>query len=88
MSVLYAYWGVTTILLFWAAMIRATREWGGASQQGRAFGILDGGRGAVAAGIAYTMWGGYEGAVVGDVPSAFPSISLALPWAQLAPLMT
>ncbi len=52
MSVLYAYWGVTTILLFWAAMIRATREWGGVSQQGRAFGILDGGRGAVAAGIA------------------------------------
>jgi len=42
---------------------------------------------AVAAGIAYAMWGGYEGAVVGDVPSAFPSISLALPWAQLPHLI-
>ncbi len=46
---LYAYWGMTTILLFWAALIRATREWGGELAQGRAFGLLDGGRGLVAA---------------------------------------
>ena len=52
MAILYGYWGVTTILLFWAALIRATREWGGAFEQGRAFGILDGGRGLVAAGFA------------------------------------
>lgn len=52
MALLYGYWGVTTILLFWAALIRATREWGGALEQGRAFGILDGGRGLVAAGLA------------------------------------
>jgi nitrate/nitrite transporter NarK len=52
MSCLFAYWGITTILLFWAAMIRATREWGGEMAQGRAFGILDGGRGLVAAGLA------------------------------------
>ena len=45
---LFGYWGVTTILLFWAAMIRATREWGGDDAQGRAFGILEGGRGVVA----------------------------------------
>ena len=49
MALLYGYWGVTTILLFWAALIRATREWGGAKSQGRAFGILDGGRGVAAA---------------------------------------
>lgn len=52
LSVLFAYWGVTTILPFWAAMIRATREWGGKFEQGRAFGILDGGRGLVAALVA------------------------------------
>lgn len=52
LAVLYGYWGVTTILLFWAAMIRATREWGGATAQGRAFGILDGGRGLAAAAFA------------------------------------
>ncbi len=52
MALLYGYWGVTSILLFWAAMIRATREWGGEMSQGKAFGILDGGRGFVAAAAA------------------------------------
>lgn len=49
---LYAYWGLTTILLFWAALIRATREWGGPARQGRAYGVLDGGRGLFAAILA------------------------------------
>lgn len=52
LALLYGYWGVTTILLFWAAMIRGTREWGGEAAQGRAFGILDGGRGLAAATFA------------------------------------
>jgi sugar phosphate permease len=52
MTLLYGYWGVTTIFLFWGAMIRAAREWGGRASQGMAFGILDGGRGLVAAGFA------------------------------------
>jgi nitrate/nitrite transporter NarK len=46
---LYGYWGVTTIALFWAPLIRATREWGGELSQGAAFGLLDGGRGLLAA---------------------------------------
>ena len=50
--VLFGWWGVTTIFLFWAAMIKATREWGGSLAQGKAFGFLDGGRGLVAAGAA------------------------------------
>jgi len=49
---LFAYWGLTTILLFWGALIRATREWGGVDKQGRAYGLLDGGRGLFAAVIA------------------------------------
>ncbi len=52
MTLLYGYWGATTILLFWAAMIRATRDLGGEQSQGQAFGILDGGRGLMAAGSA------------------------------------
>ncbi len=47
--VLYGYWGFTTIFLFWAPMIKATRVWGGSKSQGRAFGFLDGGRGMVGA---------------------------------------
>lgn len=46
---LYAYWGFTTIALLWSAMIRATRQWGGTLAQGSAFGLLDGGRGLLAA---------------------------------------
>ncbi len=52
MAVLYGYWGVTTIFLFWGALIRATRDWGGDKEQGVAFGILEGGRGLVAASVA------------------------------------
>jgi nitrate/nitrite transporter NarK len=52
LCVLFGFWGLTTILLFWAALIRATREWGGEDEQGRAYGILDGGRGLFAALLA------------------------------------
>ena len=49
LKILFGYWGFTTIFLFWAAMIKATRVWGGKSNQGKAFGFLDGGRGLVGA---------------------------------------
>lgn len=52
LALLYAGWGLTTILLCWAALLRATREWGGPLAQGRAFGVLEAGRGAVAAVLA------------------------------------
>jgi sugar phosphate permease len=49
LRILYGYWGFTTIFLFWAPMIKATRVWGGKTSQGKAFGFLDGGRGLVGA---------------------------------------
>ncbi|MEM8999234.1 MAG: MFS transporter [Bacteroidota bacterium] len=49
LRLLYGYWGFTTIFLFWAPMIKATRVWGGTNAQGRAFGFLDGGRGLTGA---------------------------------------
>ena len=52
LKLLYGFWGVTTILLFWSALIRATREWGGVQSQGLAYGILEGGRGLFAAILA------------------------------------
>jgi len=42
--VLYGFWGASTALVFWSAMIKATRNWGGKDEQGRAFGALEGGR--------------------------------------------
>lgn len=49
LQVLFGYWGFTTIFLFWAPMIKATRVWGGTDSQGKAFGLLDGGRGLTGA---------------------------------------
>ena len=49
LQILYAYWGITTVFLFWGAMIKATRLWGGNKNQGTAFGFLDAGRGVIAA---------------------------------------
>jgi nitrate/nitrite transporter NarK len=42
---LHALWGVTITLLFWGSMIRVTRNWAPAEEQGKAFGILETGRG-------------------------------------------
>jgi nitrate/nitrite transporter NarK len=42
---LHGFWGVTCSLVFWSAMIKATRNWAPRDEQGRAFGILESGRG-------------------------------------------
>ncbi len=52
LKVLFGFWGASTILAFWAALIRATHDWARHDEQGRAFGLLDGGRGLTAALIA------------------------------------
>ncbi len=52
LKILYAFWGVSTIFLFWAALIKATRQWGNEHNQGLSFGLLDGGRGFFAACVA------------------------------------
>jgi nitrate/nitrite transporter NarK len=42
---LHAFWGVSCVLTFWAALIKATRNWAPSTEQGKAFGILESGRG-------------------------------------------
>jgi nitrate/nitrite transporter NarK len=61
---------LSTILLFWAAIIRATRQWGGDSNQGSAFGILDGGRGLLAALIASVMVAVFSALIPGEIEQA------------------
>jgi nitrate/nitrite transporter NarK len=46
---LHAFWGVTIMLSFWSAMLKTTRNWAPANKQGKAFGILEGGRGVIEA---------------------------------------
>lgn len=67
---LFAYWGFTTIALFWSALIKATREWGGKSLQGAAFGLLDGGRGLMTAVTGSVVVAIYAGLLPAAVETA------------------
>lgn len=77
----HAFWGVFAICTFWAALIKAVRLWSPADQQGRAFGILDGGRGLVgavlasAAAFAFGLSGTTEGGLV-NVITIYSAASL------------
>jgi len=81
---LWSFYGVSTILLFWAALIKATREWGGIAHQGRAYGLLDGGRGVLAAVLAslgvllfsVSFPGGYEQASLAQREAVLRTIIL------------
>ncbi len=42
---IHSFWGITVTGTYWGAMIKATRVWADDKEQGRAFGILEGGRG-------------------------------------------
>lgn len=72
---LYAFWGLTTILLFWAALLKATRIIGAEDFQGRAFGLLEGGRGMIAALVGSVA--------VGILAIYLPNIENANPKQQL-----
>lgn len=43
--VIYAAWGITSVLTFWSALVKAVRSIAGADEQGKAFGFFEGGRG-------------------------------------------
>lgn len=85
---LFAGLGITSILLFWAALIKATRAWGSDDAQGRAFGILDGGRalcGAILGSLALAVFSqfavpeqGLQGVIM--LYSATILIATALVW--------
>lgn len=53
MLIIQAVQGITITLLFWDAMIKGTRMIGTAEEQGRMFGLLEGGRGLFAAIISF-----------------------------------
>ena len=42
--ILFAIWGLTSAGILWSAMIKAARCWGSKEDQGKTFGILEGGR--------------------------------------------
>ena len=71
--IIHAVWGVTITLLFWASMVRVTRGWAPADQQGRAFGILEAIRGIAELGVTallgviFVWMGSSSGALQGVI---------------------
>lgn len=69
--VLYGFWGLSTLVIFWAPLIKATRELGNKKEQGKLFGILEGGRG---------IWGLLVGALTLWVYSSMGETQEGLAW--------
>jgi predicted MFS family arabinose efflux permease len=67
---LFVFWGITSILTFWAALIKAVRMLGESSEQGRLYGLLEGGRG-----VAVTVVGFITLAVFAKLGSATAGLS-------------
>lgn len=44
---IHCAWGITSILTFWSALVKAIRSLANANEQGKAFGFFEGGRGLV-----------------------------------------
>jgi nitrate/nitrite transporter NarK len=44
---IYALWGITSLLTFWPALLKTIRRQASNAEQGRAYGIFEGGRGVV-----------------------------------------
>lgn len=44
-ALIHGVWGITSLMTFWPALVKALRLVGNANEQGRVFGIFEGGRG-------------------------------------------
>lgn len=80
---LHAFWGISITFVFWGAMIKVTRGWAPASEQGRAFGILETGRGlsevfAHSALLALFAWLGSTYAALSTVIFTFSIVNIGL----------
>ena len=77
LQIIFAGWGIVAGLTFWAALIKATTLLARSDEQGRFFGILDGGRGlveAILATIAVGMFAYYTQSLGQDTPDALRKV--------------
>lgn len=90
---IHAIWGFSTVGMMWGAMMKATRDWASADQQGQAFGLLEAGRGLSEAALASLMVAAFAW-LGGDIPAfskviiIYSTIHLALAyvvWRTLEP---
>jgi len=76
-QVIFAGWGIAAGFTFWSALIKATTLLAKPNEQGRFFGILDGGRGlveAVLATIAVAIFAYYTQSLGQDTPDALRKV--------------
>jgi predicted MFS family arabinose efflux permease len=71
---LYGFWGFSTLVIFWAPLMKATRGLGNKEEQGLMFGLLEGGRG---------IWGLLIGALTLTVFSQMGESQEGLKWVIL-----
>jgi sugar phosphate permease len=77
LQIIFAGWGIAAGLTFWAALIKATTLLARSDEQGRFFGILDGGRGlveAILATIAVGIFAYYTQSLGQDTPDALRKV--------------
>jgi nitrate/nitrite transporter NarK len=85
---LYAMWGLAVALVFWSAMIKSIRNWGRKDEQGRAYGILEGGRSVtdLASGtilLAFFAFRGGDYGALGEtivIQASVPLVLAAMVW--------
>lgn len=81
--IIHGFWGACVSLVFWGAMIKATRDWAPANEQGKAFGILESGRGMAEVGsstlfLVIFAWMGSNANALGQVINLFAFTNIAL----------
>ena len=77
LKIIFAGWGIAAGLTFWSSLIKATALLAEKNEQGRFFGILEGGRGlveAILASIALAIFAYYTGAGGEDTPQALQRV--------------
>jgi nitrate/nitrite transporter NarK len=80
---IHGFWGACISLVFWGAMIKSTRSWAPADEQGRAFGILESGRGisevlSSTIFLAIFAWLGSQADALADVIILFSLTNITL----------
>lgn len=74
--IIHVIWGIATAVLLWDCMIRLTRSLASSEEQGRFFGLLEGGRGAVDTVTSFILVGLF--AALGSTVASLRQVMLIL----------
>lgn len=74
--IIHVLWGIATAVLLWDCMIRLTRSLASSEEQGRFFGFLEGGRGAVDTVTSFVLVGLF--AALGSTVASLKQVMLIL----------